>query len=289
MASGGFKNFRAPKPLLGLKVLLKWSFFVSISCLQLPGRERQSERERERERETAPGHPAARGSAQGHQREGSQLLPESWTRIDVKIRSGDSTPMRHPQWFIGRMVKTTFALEKVPGTSPTYEWVLMEKRAPITDVNTWEVEARPLLTVIFIQQAYDIVFYEAEPVPKKTWEEQLSPPLPTVLGGVGAGAKGKGKGKDAKGQGKGPLYRGGPAPDQDAQNYVDRWGRTRQYRDYKGGSMQGEEPLPTASPNKSLARPAGTPYCSPCLCVSLLLSLHLSSHMLSQLCLQSVF
>ena len=141
----------------------------------------------------------------------------------MKVRSGDSRPTRHPQWFVGRMVKTTFALEKVPGASPTYEWVLMERRAPITDVNAWEVEARPLLTVIFIQQAYDIVFYEAEPVPKRSWEEQLSPPLPTVLG---TGAKGKGKGKDAKGQGKGPLHRGGPAPD-DAPSHVDRCGRAR--------------------------------------------------------------
>ena len=72
------------------------------------------------------------------------LLPESWTRIDVKIRSGDSRPLRHPQWFIGRMVKTTFALERGHGPPPAgYDWVLMEKRAPITDVNTFEVEARP--------------------------------------------------------------------------------------------------------------------------------------------------
>ena len=117
-------------------------------------------------------------------------------------------------------MKTTFALEEVPGASPTYEWVLMGRRAPATDVNAWEVEARPLLTVIFIQQAYDIIFYEAEPVLKRTWEEQLGPPLPTVLG---ARAKGKGKGKDAKGQGKGPWYRGGPAGRaDDAPSYVDR-------------------------------------------------------------------
>ena len=105
--------------------------------------------------------------------------------------------MRHSQWFIGRMMKTTFGLEKVPGTSPTYEWVLMEKRAPITDVNTWKVEARPLLTVIFIQQAYDIVFYEAEPVPKKTWEEELSCPLPSVLG-AGANLKAKARARMQK-------------------------------------------------------------------------------------------
>ena len=111
------------------------------------------------------------------------LLPESWTRIDVKIRSGDSRPLRHPQWFVGRMVKTTFALERGHGPPPApCEWVLMEKRAPITDVNTFEVEARPPLTVIFLQQAYDIIFYGEEPEPKRTWEEQLNPPLPAVLG-----------------------------------------------------------------------------------------------------------
>ena len=130
------------------------------------------------------------------------LLPESWTRIDVKIRSGDSRPLRHPQWFIGRMVKTTFALERGHGPPPAgYDWVLLEKRAPITDVNTFEVEARPPLTVIFLQQAYDMVFYEAEPVPKRTWAEQLNPPLPAVLGT----GEGKGKGKD-KGKVKGPGW-----------------------------------------------------------------------------------
>ena len=98
---------------------------------------------------------------------------------------------------------------------------------------------------------------------------------PPVAHGARPGAKGKGKGKDAKGQGKGPLYRGGPAPDQDEQDYVDRWGRTRQYRDYKGGSMQSEETLPTACPNKSLARPAGWPLYSACLCVSLIINLNL--------------
>ena len=191
------------------------------------------------------------------------LLPESWTRIDVKIRSGDSRPLRHPQWFIGRMVKTTFALERGHGPPPApYEWVLMEKRAPITDVNTFEVEARPPLTVIFLQQAYDMIFYEEEPEPKRTWEEQLNPPLPAVLG-TGEG-KGKGKGKD-KGKVKGPLFRGGPAP----QGYVDRWGRTRQYRYYKGGSKHCKEILQSPLPPQGLARPAGRPVISTCFLIGL--------------------
>ena len=193
------------------------------------------------------------------------LLPESWTRIDVKIRSGDSRPLRHPQWFIGRMVKTTFALERGRGPPPSYDWVLLEKRAPITDVNTFEVEARPPLTVIFLQQAYDMIFYEPEPEPKRTWEEQLNPPLPAVLGT----GEGKGKGKD-KGKVKGPLFRGGPAPGRDAQQgYTDRWGRARQYRYYKGGSKHCREIVQSPLPPQDLARPAGRSIVS----MSLLLGL----------------
>ena len=189
------------------------------------------------------------------------LLPESWTRIDVKIRSGDSRPLRHPQWFIGRMVKTTFALERGHGPPPSYEWC-SGKACPITDVNTFEVEARPPLTVIFLQQAYDMVFYEAEPVPKRTWAEQLNPPLPAVLGT----GEGKGKGKE------GPPFPWRPGPfgrDDEQQGYIDRWGRQRQYRYYKGGSMQSRETKQSPFPPISLARPAGRPVIRACLLVSL--------------------
>ena len=144
--------------------------------------------------------------------------------------------------------------------------MLMEKRAPITDVNTFEVEARPPLTVIFLQQAYDMVFYEPEPVQRRTWAEQLSPPLPAVLGT----GEGKGKGKD-KGKVKGPLFRGGPAPgrDDEQQGYIDRWGRQRQYRYYKGGSKHSKETVQSPLPPTNLARPAGRLVSRACQLVSM--------------------
>ena len=97
--------------------------------------------------------------------------------------------------------------------------------------------------------------------PKRTWEEQLNPPLPAVLGT----GEGKGKGKD-KGKVKGPLFRGGPAPGRDAQQgYIDRWGRARQYRYYKGGSKHCREIVQSPLSPQRLARSAGRSIVSMCL------------------------